>query len=88
MATIAKSCAGLLILVATTAGALAQASDSTQCAKPQGGDLSRQLSQSNGVICPPQQVDPAIKQPAPNEGATPVIPPPGTPGGNPNVQPK
>jgi hypothetical protein len=88
MATIAKTCAALLILVATPAGALAQASHSTQCAQPQGGqNLSRQLSQSNGVICPPQ-TDPGMNQSAPNPGTMPVIPPPGTPGGNPNVQPK
>jgi hypothetical protein len=88
MGTIAKCGAGLLILAATTAGALAQTSGSSQCAQPHGGqNLSRQLSQSNGVICPPQ-TDPGMKQPAPNQGTMPIIPPPGTPGGNPNVQPK
>ncbi len=49
--------------------------------------LSDKLAQSNGVICPPN-VDPAIKAPTPNAGKMPVIPPPGSPGGNPNVQPK
>ena len=89
MATIAKSGAALLLLLATTAGALAQTSGSTQCAQPQGGqNLSNKLSQSNGVICPPQQVDPGMKRSPPNEGTMPVIPPPGSPGGNPNVQPK
>ncbi len=49
--------------------------------------LSDKLAQSNGVICPPN-VDPGIKAPTPNAGKMPVIPPPGSPGGNPNVQPK
>jgi hypothetical protein len=89
MRTIAKFCAALLVFVATGAAALAQTSGSSQCAQPQGsgGNLSRQLKQSNGVICPPQ-MDPGMKRSPPNEGTTPVIPPPGTPGGNPDIQPK
>lgn len=90
MTAIAKFSAGLLIVVATTAVALAQTSGGQQqCAQPQAGgqNLSQKLGQSGGVICPPQ-VDPAIKKPAPNKGTMPVIPPPGSPGGNPNVQPK
>jgi hypothetical protein len=39
------------------------------------------------VICPPN-VDPGIKVPAPETGKMPVIPPPGSPGGDPNVKPK
>jgi hypothetical protein len=52
-----------------------------------GGNLSDKLARSDGVICPPD-VDPDIKAPAPGGGKTPVIPPPGAPGGDPNVQPK
>jgi hypothetical protein len=52
------------------------------------GNLSDQLAQSNGVICPPGGVDPKIAAPPPGGGATPVIPPPGAPGGDPNVIPK
>jgi hypothetical protein len=56
-----------------------------------GGDpsktLSEKLDQGSGVICPPD-VDPAIKAPTPDAGKTPVIPPPGSPGGDPKVQPK
>jgi hypothetical protein len=48
--------------------------------------LSDKLDQTNGVICPPN-VDPAIKAPTPNAGNMPVIPPPGSPGGDPTVQP-
>ena len=57
--------------------------------KQPGSNLSEKLAQSNGVICPPANVDPAIREPTPPGGSTmPVIPPPGTSGGNPNVQPK
>jgi hypothetical protein len=50
--------------------------------------LGDRLAKSNGVLCPPTDVDPAMRAPAPDTGNTPVIPPPGSPGGNPNVQPK
>jgi hypothetical protein len=53
-----------------------------------GADLSDKLARSNGVICPPGAVDPEMTAPPPGGGRTPIIPPPGTPGGNPNVQPK
>ena len=51
-------------------------------------NLSRQLAQSNGVICPPSNIDPQMDKPAPRGGTMPVIPPPGTPGGDRNVAPK
>ena len=50
--------------------------------------LSDKLADSKGVICPPHEVDPDINRPAPGGGRTPVIPPPGSPGGDQNVQPK
>ncbi len=56
--------------------------------KSDGRNLSEKLAQSGGVLCPPAQVDPAIKKPAPEGGRMPVIPPPGSPGNDPNVQPK
>jgi len=52
------------------------------------GDLSDKLAKSGGVICPPEHVDPEIRQPTPPGGAMPVIPPPGSPGGDPSIQPK
>jgi len=52
------------------------------------GNLSDQLAASKGVICPPADVDPEMQQRPPEGGAMKVIPPPGSPGGNPNVQPK
>jgi hypothetical protein len=56
------------------------------CPDASGRD-AKNLSQSCGVIIPPQTADPSVKSP-PNQGAMPVIPPPGTPGGDPTVLPK
>jgi hypothetical protein len=57
--------------------------------KQGSSNLSDKLARSGGVICPPQQVDPDMKAPTPRGGGNmPVIPPPGSPGGDPNVQPK
>lgn len=54
------------------------------------GSLSHELNQSGGVIHPPANPDPGLIKPAPDLGphSMPVIPPPGTPGGNPEVKPK
>lgn len=52
------------------------------------GNLSDRLARSGGVICPPEHVDPEIRQPTPPGGAMPVIPPPGSPGGDQSIQPK
>jgi len=51
-------------------------------------NLSDKLASSNGVICPPAGVDPEMHKPAPGGGRTPVIPPPGSPGGDQNTVPK
>jgi hypothetical protein len=51
-------------------------------------NLSDKLARSGGVICPLEHVDPKIKQPTPPGGNMPVIPPPGSPGGDRSVQPK
>jgi hypothetical protein len=40
------------------------------------------------VLCPPPGVDPEMHAPTPNVGNTPVMPPPGSPGGDPSVRPK
>lgn len=52
--------------------------------------LSGKLASSNGVICPPPQVDPEMRVPAPKRGgALQVIPPPGSPASaHPDLQPK
>src|SRR6201993_1013456 len=50
--------------------------------------LSDKLAQSKGVICPPAGVDREMEVTPPSGGHLKVIPPPGTQGGDPNVQPK
>jgi hypothetical protein len=42
-----------------------------------------------GVLTPPPSVDPEMKRTPPPAGdSMPVIPPPGTPGGDPSIKPK
>jgi hypothetical protein len=55
---------------------------------PSSGPLSDKLVQSNGVICPPTGLDKDMQVTPPGGGRLKVIPPPGTPGGSQNVQPK
>jgi hypothetical protein len=50
--------------------------------------LGDKLARSDGVLCPPAGVDPEIRAPTPDAGNTPVIPPPGSPGGDPTLRPK
>lgn len=52
------------------------------------GPLSDKLAQSKGVICPPAGIDRDMQVTPPGGGHLKVIPPPGTPGGDQNVQPK
>jgi len=67
---------------AARGSALPEGSTTGQSTEP----LSDKLAKSNGVLCPPSDVDPEIRAPTPRAGeTTPVIPPPG---GNPNLQPK
>ena len=69
-------------------GMVGQGAHDTKPPAPDGRNLSEKLAQSNGVLCPPSDVDPAIKAPTPEGGSMPVIPPPGTPGGDRSIQPK
>ena len=92
MKTIIACSAIVLALTAVdVSAACAQNSSTGQKPCAQQGDpsktLSEKLDQGGGVICPPN-VDPGIKAPAPDTGKMPVIPPPGSPGGDPKVQPK
>jgi len=50
--------------------------------------LSDKLAQSKGVICPPAGIDRDMQVTPPSGGHLKVIPPPGTRGGDQNVQPK
>lgn len=71
--------------------ALAQSSSADQ---PQSdvsgksGTLSDKLSDTGGVIHPRDSVDQKMSKPAPPTGTMSVIPPPGSPGGGTDVQPK
>ena len=90
--TILFAAAALVVtgfMLAMAGPVAAQAIDSKARTEQERGNqtLSEKLGQSNGVICPPD-VDSEMTKPAPDAGKTPVIPPPGSPGGNPNVQPK
>ena len=60
----------------------------TDTQTPAGSNLSDKLARSNGVICPPSNLDHEIRAPTPPGGTMPVIPPPGAPGGDRSVQPK
>ena len=69
----------------TPRGTLApQGTTTGQSNEPLGDKLAR----SDGVLCPPAGVDPEMRAPTPNTGNMPVIPPPGSPGGDPSVRPK
>jgi len=71
---------------APTDGSVQPSSPSNEAGKPLGDTLA----ESDGVLCPPPGIDPQMHAPAPNSanGSMPVIPPPGSPGGDPNVRPK
>ena len=60
-----------------------------QTTPDQGGALSDKLSRSHGVIAPPPVQDKNVMMP-PNadKAKMPVIPPPGTPGGDQKIVPK
>ena len=55
-----------------------------------GESLSDKLQRSDGVIRPPAGISPDMntRAPVPNPGTTPVIPAPGSPGGNQQIDPK
>jgi len=56
---------------------------------PASGTSSSDLSRSGGVVTPLAEVDPTMKHTLPPSGARmPVIPPPGTLGGDPSIKPK
>jgi hypothetical protein len=58
-------------------------------APPSSGTTSSDLARSGGVISPPADVDPQMKRtPSHSADPMPIVPPPGTPGGDPSVKPK
>jgi len=76
-------------LLSLAGGVTPSAAQGTQAPAP-GNNPSEKLDKSDGVIKPGGNVDPKMQVAPPDPGptSTPVIPPPGTPGGNPNVVPK
>ena len=65
-----------------------RSADGNAARDPSAQSLSEKLNSTDGVICPPPNVDTEIKAPTPDAGTMPVIPPPGSPGGDPTVRPK
>jgi hypothetical protein len=94
MDRIAKTLVAVPALILTmTVLVQAQPNDPKACANGLGNSANQsssdQLNKSGGVICPPNNVDPNMTAPTPQGGTTmPVIPPPGSPGGDPSVRPK
>lgn len=68
----AKACADRERLAFGDAVHLFQRDETTGSAS---NDLSDTLGRSDGIICPPQDLDPNIHAPAPGGGRTPTIPP-------------
>ena len=92
MSMIAKRSWGALLIALTMTSAVvaqAQAPDPKGCTPQERSSqaLNQGADKNAGVICPPD-IDPAMKAPTPSSGDNAVIPPPASPGGNPNVQPK
>jgi hypothetical protein len=50
--------------------------------------LSKKLHKNEGVLKPPENIDPEMNKGAPDTGNMPIIIPPGEPGGDQDVQPK
>ena len=92
MSMIAKGSWSALLIALTmtsTSAVVAQAPDPKGCTPQERSSqaLNQGADKNAGVICPPD-IDPAMKAPTPNSGDNAVIPPPGSLGGDPNVQPK
>jgi hypothetical protein len=79
--------AALLLLTGGAFPASAQGTHAPPAAKDNPSD---KLNQSGGVIAPSRDPDPKMQvtPPDPGPSSTPVIPPPGSPGGDPRVVPK
>jgi hypothetical protein len=55
--------------------ALADTHEAPRLKETDGANPSDTLARTDGVICPPPDIDPDIRAPAPGAGRTPVIPP-------------
>jgi hypothetical protein len=83
----ARIAASVVIALAMISSAAAQTTDSKACSQQERSNqtLAEELGQSNGVICP-AEVDPGIKATTPEGGNTPIVFPPNSAVGNPNIQ--
>jgi hypothetical protein len=82
--------AAALSLLMAAAPAVAAETGAAPAESGPPGTLSHHLDKSGGVLHPPADVDPQMAKPTPSTPghSMPVIPPPGTPGGNAKVKPK
>ena len=99
MANLMRMCAAVWMLAACAASAVARPRPTSPPdqnapaqfdlqAQTQGQTLSERLDRSNGVIRP-RNVDPEMRVPPPaTADKMPVVPPPGSPGGDSSVKPK
>jgi len=80
----------VVTMIALLSLACASAAVAQTAQTPPSDNPSEKLDKSGGVIKPGGNIDPKMQVAPPDPGptSTPVIPPPGTPGGNPNVVPK
>ena len=88
LATAVCRVVGIVVLFSVVYGSAPSAAQDRQAAPKD--NPSEKLDKSGGVIKPGDNLDPKMQVAPPDPGptSTPVIPPPGTPGGNPNVVPK
>jgi hypothetical protein len=88
LATMVVRVVATVVLFAVVCGSSPASAQTTQPAPKD--NPSDKLDKSGGVIKPGSNIDPKmqVRPPDPGPTSTPVIPPPGTPGGNPNVVPK
>ena len=89
LATFVFRIVATIVLFSFVYSATPSAAQGTQ-APARGDNPSEKLNKSDGVIKPSENLDPKMQVTPPDPGptSTPVIPPPGSPGGNPNVVPK
>ena len=87
LATAVVRIAGIAVLLSLVFASPSEAQGTQGAPKDNPSD---KLNQSDGVIKPGQNIDPKmqVNPPDPGPTSTPVIPPPGSSGGNPNVVPK
>jgi hypothetical protein len=82
-------CGAIDVLAADPSERAGRDQTSPPTAPPASGTSSSDLGRSGGVVTLPPGVDPQMnRRPPPAGDSMPVIPPPGTPGGNPSTKPK